>query len=316
MNVVHITYPISDEIRSIIPREGQTVAIGDFDGVHLGHREVIAHAVKTAVAMNCSSSVMTFHPHPREVLGLPKYSEYLTPIDRKLERFEELGLDTCYIVTFNHELASLSPLQFVSEILNPLYIRHVTIGYNFTFGHLGKGNPATLQNLASGDFSVDVISPFQMDGQVISSTRIREALAIGDIIEANKLLGRKYAVRGTVIAGEGRGRTIGIPTANLEPIGTYVTPMNGVYAVEVTIRTGIWQGSKFSGVMNIGKKPTFHAELLGRSWEVHLFDFADHLYGEQLIVRFKSFIRQEQKFNSVADLLKQIQQDIQTAKKC
>jgi riboflavin kinase/FMN adenylyltransferase len=315
MKVVGITYPMSEDIRQSAPMEGQTMAIGDFDGVHLGHREVIGRAAAAARRLGVPSSVMTFHPHPREVLGSPMYSTYLTPIDRKLARLEELGVDTVYIVTFNPTLAALSPFEFVEKVLKPLRVKYIAVGFNFTFGHRGSGTSSTLRELGTNDFDVEIVEPFLVDGERVSSTLIRESLAIGDAVRAESLLGRPFAVSGEVVPGDGRGRTIGVPTANISVAEPVVKPSNGVYAVTVKIETGVEAGRTYKGIMNVGLKPTFHNALPAPSWEVHLFDYSGNLYGQQLIVEFRSRIRDERKFESVEALVEQIRTDMGEAKR-
>ncbi len=313
MQIEHIMYPLTKEMLQSVPQQGQSMAIGDFDGVHLGHQEVIAHALRTSSMHHIPSAVMTFHPHPREVLGLLDYAEYLTPLDRKCERFEQLGVQTTYVVTFDKTLAGLSPDVFIAEFIHPLRVRHISVGFNFTFGFRGLGTVATLSQLSTGAYEVEVVPPYLLNDEIISSTSIRKALSTGNINRANHLLGRPYAIRGTVVHGEGRGRTIGIPTANIQPAGNYVIPTTGVYAVEVTVRTGPRAGRLFQGVMNIGFKPTFHQMWSKSTLEVHLFDVDEDMYGEEWIVRCKSRIREERKFDSIDALLDQIRTDIQIA---
>lgn len=310
MEVVRISYPLQNEMIDSGSNSGQSIAIGDFDGVHLGHRKVIGEAVEAAKAEGLSSAVMTFHPHPREVLGSSIYASYLTPLDRKLKQFEQLGADRVYVVHFDHEFAKLSPAGFVNEVLKPLRMQRAVVGFNFTFGHRGAGTSETLKELAGDSYRVSVVQPYQMDGEQVSSTRIREALSAGDANLAAQLLGRRYEVGGTVIRGEGRGRTIGIPTANVKPDGAYVVPAAGVYAVSVILDGG----EKLRGVMNIGKKPTFHADLPEPTWEVHLFDFDRDIYARSLTVQFHSRIRSERKFESADALVRQIEEDIRHAK--
>ncbi|WP_199623279.1 bifunctional riboflavin kinase/FAD synthetase [Paenibacillus alkalitolerans] len=311
MEVIRISYPLS-EIASQYPvTEAQSAAIGDFDGVHLGHRQVIGKAVEASEFERLSSAVMTFHPHPREVLGSPLYSTYLTPLDRKLEQFEKLGADRVYIVRFDRELAKLSPSDFVERILVPLRVKQAVVGFNFTFGHRGAGTPETLTELAAGRFRVNIVEPFQIEGQRVSSTLIREALSQGDAAYAGRLLGRPYEIAGTVVKGEGRGSKIGIPTANVSPDGAYVTPATGVYAVTVRLD----DGAQLSGVMNVGKKPTFHADLPEPTWEVHLFDFSGDLYGRRLTIELRNRIRSERRFESVDALVRQIHADIEQARR-
>ncbi len=315
MNIVNLEYPLSQSVLDEVPKDGQTLAIGGFDGVHLGHREVIGRAVSEGRSRGLRTSVMTFHPHPREVLGAKTDSSAITPLDRKLELFREVGVDTVYVVSFTPALAALTPEKFVNEVLAPLRIRVVSVGFNFTFGHRGLGTSPMLKQLGEGRFDVEIALPFRVGGERVSSTLIREALAQGDVERAATLLGRPYNVSGAVVAGEGRGRTIGVPTANIAVEAGSLKPANGVYAVSAKIETGPYAGRTLSGVMNVGFKPTFHSALPVPTWEVHLFEFEGVLYGERLAVSFLSRIRDERKFDSVAALIEQIGLDIQEAKR-
>lgn len=287
----------------------QVLAIGDFDGIHLGHREVLMRALATAGKLGLPASVMTFHPHPREVLGLSQYKESITPLPAKLRELEALGMKAAYVVRFDREFAAMPPEDFVERILLALKVQTVVVGFDFTFGHKGKGNADTLSALAKGRFAVEVVRPYHMGGEKVSSTLIRESLLNGQVEKAGRLLGRPFMLQGKVVAGEGRGRTIGIPTANVEPSHAYVIPGRGVYAVEVRIR-GKWH----RGVMNIGWKPTFAGDEGRTTLEAHVFDFQDQIYGEEVDIRFIGFIRHERKFGGAGELVEQIGRDIEQAK--
>jgi len=315
MEVLQIAYPIPDSIAERIPQNGQTIAIGDFDGVHLGHREVIGRAVAAGKRLEVPSSVMTFHPHPREVLGSAENLSYLTPLTRKLEKFEELGVDTVYVVTFDTTLAALSPASFVEHVLQRLRVKSVSVGFNFTFGHRGSGTAPLLRQLGEGRFEVEIVDPFVVEGERVSSTLIREAIMSGHVERAAAMLGTAYEVEGSVIAGEGRGRTIGMPTANLSVTEQVVKPENGVYAVTANIMSGKDAGKRLRGVMNVGFKPTFHQSLPAPTWEVHLLDYSGDLYDSILRIAFHARIRNERKFPSVDALVEQIRQDIEQAKR-
>ncbi len=307
MKATYLQYPLeSGQQAEAMPA---ALAIGDFDGVHLGHREVLLHAVQTAERLGVTPAVMTFHPHPREVLGRGQYANWLTPLAIKLELMRELGLKQAYVVSFNHELAALPPAQFVEQMLIPLQVAAVSIGFNFTFGHRGAGTPEDLLQFSGGRYEVGIASPFELDGDRVSSTRIRESLSAGDPGTASRLLGRPYAFTGEVVHGEGRGRTIGFPTANIQLDDCYFLPRQGVYAVLVH-----HAGAVYRGVMNIGVKPTFHQTEEQKSIEIHLFDFRGDLYGSRLKVEPMLYIREEQRFPSVQELIRRIHQDAEEAK--
>ncbi|MEW9697673.1 bifunctional riboflavin kinase/FAD synthetase [Paenibacillus sp. SI8] len=308
MQIIPLSYPIDLESTPIHVGK-QVVAIGDFDGVHMGHREVIGRAIHTAGHLGLPAAVMTFHPHPRAVMGQMKYTELLTPMSKKMELFASLGVNHVYIVTFDASLMRLTPEQFVDQVLYLLGVDSVICGFDFTFGFQGKGTPDSLCELSHGKFSVEVVRPFHMDGEKVSSTLIRESLQQGDIDTVTRLLGRPYSLSGTVIDGEKRGRTIGFPTANLQLDEPFVIPVNGVYAIKASLR-----GETYKGVMNIGVKPTFTTGELKPTLEAHLFDFSEQIYGEHLTVEFIAYLRSERKFASIDELISQIKKDSEEAK--
>ncbi|NEW05594.1 bifunctional riboflavin kinase/FAD synthetase [Paenibacillus sp. SYP-B3998] len=308
MQIVPLSYPIDFKTSPLFVGK-QVVAIGDFDGVHLGHREVIGRAIQTAKRLGLPASIMTFHPHPRAVMGQEKYTDLLTPMNKKMELFASLGVKHAYIVTFDASLMRLSPEQFVDQVLYLLGVDSVICGFDFTFGYQGKGTPDSLCELSHGKFSVEVVRPFHMDGEKVSSTLIRESLQQGDIDTVTRLLGRPYSISGIVVDGEKRGRTIGFPTANLQLEEPYVKPINGVYAIRALVN-----GESYKGVMNIGVKPTFTTGELKPSFEAHLFDFSEQIYGEHLTVELVAYLRAERKFSSIDELISQIRRDAEIAK--
>lgn len=305
MEIIRLTYPFAEPPESV----RQTMAIGFFDGVHVGHREVLRKTATEARREQMAASAMTFDPHPREVLGRGGRISYITPLSEKLEQMAACGLDRCYLLTFNRELSELSPADFVDRVLKPLGAEAVVVGFNFTFGRYGGGNVDSLRQFGQGLFRVSVVKPFLMDGVKVSSTLIREMIYQGSMDRVNELLGRPYRLAGTVVHGLGRGRTIGIPTANVEPSDRYVIPGNGVYAVDVRIG-----GDRYRGVMNIGVKPTFADDPPEPTLEVHLLGFDGDLYGQRVQIDFLARIRDEQKFSGVDALIAQIRRDIEAAR--
>ncbi|SCW42354.1 riboflavin kinase / FMN adenylyltransferase [Paenibacillus tianmuensis] len=307
METVQLSYPLPQDGR--LDDSAKVLAIGDFDGVHLGHREVIRRAVERGAEFQLPAAIMTFHPHPRQVLGMDKYTKLLTPPAAKQELLRQLQVDATYVVDFSESFMRVTPEQFVEHMLVPMKVSTVFVGFDFTFGYKGAGTPDTLCDLAKGRFAVEVVRPFHRNGEKVSSTLIRECLLRGDIAEANALLARPYRLEGTVVHGDGRGRTIGFPTANLEVSQPYVIPANGVYAVQVTVG-----GRKVGGVMNVGVKPTFVTGLTKPALEAHLFDFHETIYGENVQVELLAFIREERRFASVQELISQIGQDADQAR--
>lgn len=308
MQSIKLSYPISASDSQAV-KQPQVLAIGDFDGVHLGHQEVIKRALEDGKRLGIPTSIMTFHPHPREVLGQQKYTTLLTPVSQKQRQLEQLGVDYMYIVSFDADLMKVTPEQFVEHMLIPMQVNTVIVGFDFTFGYLGAGTPDTLCELAHGRFAVEIIRPFQRNGSKVSSTLVREHLLAGQVEEATALLGRPYAVRGTIVTGDGRGRTIGFPTANVELHEPFVTPALGVYAVRAVL-----DGTAYNGVMNLGKKPTFVDNLEKPTLEVHLFDFSESVYGKEMTIEFISYLRPERKFSAIDELISQIHRDADQAK--
>ncbi|WP_010269449.1 bifunctional riboflavin kinase/FAD synthetase [Paenibacillus senegalensis] len=304
MNTFPIRYPGAPLPQAGMP-EQVVLAIGDFDGVHQGHQQVIRRAVERAKQAGLPSAMMTFDPHPRLVLGHTQYEACLTPLTVKLEIMESLGLDYAYVVDFHEQFSRLTAAQFVEEVLLPLGVHSVVVGFDFSFGYQGRGTPDTLAEMGHKQFAVEVIRPFHLHGEKVSSTRVRENLLSGRVKEANELLGRPYRMRGKVVTGEQRGRKLDFPTANIELAEPYFLPPNGVYAVTVT-----YEGEKSMGAANLGIKPTFSDQRILPVLEVHLLDFSGDLYGQTLDVEFHAFIRKEKKFPSIDHLVSQIRKDV------
>jgi riboflavin kinase/FMN adenylyltransferase len=307
MQVIELSYPLQLPV-SHFPETMQVLAIGYFDGVHLGHQDVIRKALAIGGRERLPVSIMTFNPHPREVLGDSQYAKCLTPFQEKMNILREMGVHYAYVVRFDDRFARLSPEDFVSRMLKNMQIHTVVVGFDFTFGHRGRGTVETLKQLV-GFARVEVVAPFHLDGEKISSTLIREQLQLGRPEKARSLLGRCYSIQGKVVSGEGRGRTLGFPTANIEVTDPYVIPCSGVYAVRLTL-----DGNHRYGVMNIGVKPTFSGQFAAPVLEAHLFDFHEHIYGRQIGVEFLAYLRQEKKFSSVQELVEQIRADAERAR--
>ncbi len=307
MKTVMLTYPQTLQSAELSTHP-QVLAIGQFDGLHLGHASVILSAVRIARESGKKAGVMTFHPHPKEVMRKGDYEGYLTPLRDKEEILAGMGVDILYVVEFNESFSKLSPEQFVHELLLPLQTQTAVVGFDFRFGHKGAGDEQLLRTLGGSDMTVETVPPFLLGGEKVSSSLIRALLKRGEMDEASQWLGRPYSVRGTVIHGEKRGRTIGFPTANLELVDHYVTPAKGVYAVRVKVGT-----QELAGVMNLGVKPTFHENGMKPTYEVHLLDFDGQIYDQELKVELVHYIRNEQKFGSIDALIAQIRQDALTA---
>ncbi|CAM3935370.1 bifunctional riboflavin kinase/FAD synthetase [Paenibacillus alkaliterrae] len=304
MEIIPLSYPLNG-LSTLSLDKPLSIAIGHFDGVHRGHQNVIRQAVREAKEADLLSAVLTFDPHPKEVLGQgDQYYHCLTPLNVKMALFAELGIDLVFIMRFNTEFAAVSPKRFVDEVLRTLRAKQVVVGFDFNFGHRGEGDTEALKQLGQPDIAVHVVEPLFENGIKVSSTYVRESLEQGDLKLAERLLGRLYEVAGTVVHGDGRGRTIGFPTANLHFKHPYIAPRLGVYAITA------WIGDvAYPGVLNHGLKPTFNKQEVQPVMEAHLFDFNGDIYGEQLRIQFRSFIRSERKFNSINELVKQIEAD-------
>lgn len=289
----------------------KTMAIGYFDGVHPGHQAVIRRAVDLARAAGKQASVMTFDPHPRAVLDQgDAYAASLTPLPEKLRLFAGLGVDIVYVAAFDRAFAAMSPETFVRGVLRKLNVSDAVVGFDFTFGRGGAGTPAVLAELGGNDMRVHTVEPVTAAGGKVSSSRIREALEQGDAALAAELLGRPYRINGIVVHGAGRGRTLGFPTANIEPRERCVLPRYGVYAVMV--RRG---DASYAAVMNVGVAPTFQGGGMTVKLEAHLLDFSGDLYGAELAVDFAAFIRPERKFSGPDELTAQIRADAEQARR-
>lgn len=255
------------------------------------------------------STVVTFNPHPKEFFTGERRS-LLTPHEEKVLTLEEMGVEQLVLLPFNRELASLSPQQFVEEILvNQLQARRISVGEDFCFGCKRSGTASDLQAIAATfGIEVTIVPLLRVQGSRISSSAIREALLSGDLRNANRMLGRSYRLIGQVVTGQQLGRTIGFPTANLQLLSDKLVPRLGVYAVRVS---GI-SATAMLGVMNIGNRPTVNG--MSQTIEIHLLDWSGDLYGKTLIVELEDFIRPEQKFASLEELKAQIKADCETAR--
>lgn len=296
---------------------GISLAIGFFDGVHQGHLEVIRQMVVLAKEQGLVPAVMTFDPHPRVVLGQgSQYHTVLTPLEDKLRLLSDAGVEAAYIIQFNRAFSEVTAEQFVKSFITPIGVKATTVGFDFSFGYRGEGNSRALSQFGGGEISVCVVSPVFLDGEKVSSTRIRDQLAEGNCEEASKLLGRPYELKGTVVHGQARGRLLGFPTANVLPEQPYVIPRSGVYAIYVDVLSESGASdSRYKGVINVGYRPTFDAPGGEIKLEAHIFDYAGDLYDRQLALTFISFLRPEKKFESIEQLTEQIKQDAVNARR-
>lgn len=308
MKVVYLEHPHTVSENDCDP---SVVALGFFDGIHLGHQQVITAAMSKAEELKMKCAVMTLDPHPSVVLRRSvQHVRYITPLAEKIKILTAIGVDILYVVKFDLDFAALVPQDFVDQYIIGLNIKHVVAGFDYSYGRLGKGTMETLPFHSRERFSQTIIEKFTTNNHKVSSTFIREQLQSGNVSNLPETLGRYYVVRGVVGHGDKRGRTIGFPTANIMLSDDYVIPRTGVYTVRMFV-----QGEWFIGVCNIGYKPTFkdRNEDSLPSIEVHLFDFDDTIYGEKVIIEWHQNIREERKFSGIDALIAQIQQDKETA---
>ncbi|HHY39658.1 MAG TPA: bifunctional riboflavin kinase/FAD synthetase [Syntrophaceticus sp.] len=287
------------------------IALGNFDGVHLGHRKLLKKMVSYAHKRGGIPSVLLFQPHPQQVLNPANAPKLIMSNERKIKVMNDLGVELFYLIPFDLIFASQEPEEFVEEVLiKKLNVSGVFVGYNYQFGKCGAGKPEYLKKIAGEKgIYVEVIPPVVMHGVPISSTLIRSALINGDIVQARELLGYWPVLQGDVIKGDQRGRRIGFPTANLAVPEDLLIPRNGVYAGEAVI-----DGKPYMAVVNIGRHPTFGLSSK-QTIEAHLLDFRGDLYGKQLEISLYKMLREEKKYNNAYELIDQINKDIELAGK-
>lgn len=284
------------------------LALGNFDGVHLGHQVVLGAALERAAEMGLAAAVAVFDPHPRQFFEPDTPPFRLMDDDQQADALAELGFDRMHVLPFDAAMASMMPREFAETILSGwTNVQHVYVGADFEFGKGRSGDVAILTGIGEQiGFSVSGLALKASGDSKISSSRIRGLLAEGDVATAGRLLGRNWAIRGTIDKGDQRGRTIGFPTANIS-LGEYCRPKFGVYAVRMQLN-----GRELPGVANVGIRPTVGGT--EERLEVHLFDFAEDIYGETVNVEMIGFLRPEQKFNGLDALKAQIAEDAKAAR--
>lgn len=287
------------------------LAIGVFDGVHLGHQRVIGEARDDARSAGGTSIVLTFDPHPMRVLQPDKAPQLLTGTEHKLRFIEKLGVDACLLLTFDKAFSLMPPEQFIETVARKIrQLQEICVGTRFRFGHNRAGDVRLMETFAPKyGFVAREIKSVMLDHEMISSTAIRQHVLGGRLDRAAAMLGRPSSVLGTVQRGDGMGHQLGYPTANLDPHNE-VLPPNGVYAVRASVG-----GEQHSGVVNIGVRPTFEGRSHQRTLEVHIFDFKREIYGQDVELEFVRKLRDERKFASADELRAQIAADVLAARK-
>ena len=304
LQVVTSSYSLDDIVEF---RRETAVTFGVFDGIHLGHQAVINTLLKHATQGKLMSVLVGFYPHPLAFLAPERCPPILTPLSKRIELLQQFGIDEIVMLNFDEQIASMTPESFIERVLlGKCRAKHVVVGYACQFGKNRAGNAERLVELSSGyGFDVSIVPPTEVNGAPVHSTRIREALARGDLGRSAQLLGRPYSLVGNVVQGDGRGREIGFPTANIET-QNQVCPPNGVYAIRAKLEEQ-W----LDGVLNIGVRPTFNG--VNVQVEGHFFDFDEMIYDKPVEIFIVEKIRSERKFSSPEFLIQQIQRDIVSA---
>jgi riboflavin kinase/FMN adenylyltransferase len=298
---------VEAELAEFKAKKGMLLTIGVFDGVHLGHRHLIAKLVSLARKQNLTSGVITFRRHPQEALTRTKLP-FLTDLERRIELLKSEGVEAVIPLTFTSELAKLTPKEFLELVIKHLRMRGLVVGPDFALGKNREGDSNVLRQLGEEmGFSLTVVPPLLIDGEVVSSTTIRKALAEGNMKQAQKLMGRPFSLHGRVVAGDKRGAELGFPTANLATEAEQALPADGVYTSRAYV-----DNQAHPAMTNIGTNPTFGGNQ--RSVEVYLMDYRGNLYGRELNVDIIERLRDEIKFDSPEELKKQIARDIKRGK--
>lgn len=286
------------------------LAIGFFDGVHLGHQQIIRQTTSDARQHEAASLIVSFDRHPNTVVAPERAPLLIYPLSQKLRVIDAMGADVAWVIHFDKEFSQLSGESFVRMLVREIgQIRSICVGANFAFGHKRSGNVELLRRLGSElRFAVHGLAAVSLDGRAVSSTRIRQAIANGDLDGASQMLGRAYSLAGAVIAGDKLGRQLGFPTANLEVDGL-VLPPKGVYAAHAKSTRSVHRA-----VVNIGLRPTLQDPKPRLRVEAHLLEFAGDLYGQELELTFVDKLRDEKKFPSLEELRGQIARDIEEAR--
>ncbi len=289
--------------------EQSWLTIGSFDGVHLGHQQIIHDLVKGAHDNGQPAVVVTFHPHPQLVIKKERRPYYLTLPDKRAQLLGDLGVDIVLTYPFSRETSQMRAAEFIALLHRRLQFSRLWVGYDFALGRNREGNPAFLKNLGQQfEYTLKEILPYSIDGELVSSSRIRKSIREGEVREAAAYLGRYFEVTGTVVVGANRGKSLGFATSNLDVPQEMVNIKPGVYACLTDV-----DGQTWKAVTNIGFRPTFGEGLPSPRIEAHLLEFSGNLYGEELSLRFVERLRDEMKFDQVSALQAQIKVDIDQA---
>ena len=296
---------IYTNISDIDCQDGSVVTIGTFDGLHAGHRVLINTLINKSAELNLKNILVTFDPHPRNVVNENNQIQTLTTLDEKIKILEHLGVENVLVIKFTKEFSEIKYEKFLREyIIKGLNVKTLIIGHDHKFGKDREGNETKLNQFSAENwFKVISVASVEIDGEIVSSTKIRNNLLSGKIIEANKFLMQNYFMEGIVVKGAQRGRELGFPTANIKTGDDKLLPVEGVYAVSCKIENNV-----YFGMMNIGKRPTFD-KFEKPIIEINLFDFNSDIYNKKVWIEIYDFIRDEVRFNSKEDLIEQLKLD-------
>jgi riboflavin kinase/FMN adenylyltransferase len=296
---------IEQELANITPQGETLLTVGVFDGVHAGHRYLLKQLQRQAANRDLLSGVVTFNPHPQSVLHPDDELPWLSSLEDRVTTFRQLGLNIVAVLTFTDKVAQLSARDFLSLLKKYLKMRGILVGPDFVLGRAGEGNISVLRTLGNEmKFTVKVIPPYTINGEIVSSTLIRQALIQGDMRRVERLMSRRFYLRGKVITSDKRGRALGFPTANLDTEPRQALPGNGIYATITQVN-----GKRFLSATNVGTRPTFGPG--EKTVETHLLDYQGDLYGKEIKVEFVQKVRDEQRFPSAEELKTQMRQDVQ-----
>jgi riboflavin kinase/FMN adenylyltransferase len=302
---------ILKDLKEIKRDDKSVITLGTFDGLHLGHRQIVETVIQKSRLSGGRSFLLTFDPHPRKVIPGRDDVKILTTLEEKIPILEELGLENLHIINFTQQFSRQAPEEFVENYLvKGIGLSEIVVGYDHHFGKGRDGNFELLQELGQKfNFSVTMVPGISVEGETVSSTKIRNALLAGDVVKAGKMLGRLYSFTGEVVKGDGRGKALGFPTANLSVQNDdKLIPAKGIYAAECVI-----ENEKHYGLLSLGSRPTFHdeGEVIP---EFYIFDFNRDIYNKTLQVSMVEKIRNEEKFDSAEELVNQMKKDEETGK--
>ena len=300
---------IEDELAGFIPPQNTILTIGVFDGVHIGHQHLFAYSLRQALVRDCLAGVVTFSTHPREILSPQTRLPYLTGLAERIRLIKDHSMELVTVLSFTPELSQIPARQFTTLLQKHPKMQGLVIGPDFTLGRDKEGDAFLLHTLGREmGFTVEVVPPALIKGEVVSSTAIRRDLAEGNMSKVMKFLGRPFSLTGLVVHGAGRGRPLGFPTANLLPPLSQALPPDGVYVSRAYLNY-----HSHPAVTNIGRCPTFGEG--ERTVEVHLLDFSGEVYGQEIKIELIERLREERRFSSVEELIEQIKKDVEQARK-